>query len=419
MNDLQYVIRAVTPRGLTRLYPVGARILAAAGVVVCSYWSIRLTIADVWSQSEGIAEARTAANLVPGNARYLLRLGEVSRFSGVSPLPAFRAATEADPRDAGTWTALGFASEESGDYGNAERSFLKAAQLDHQFEPRWTLAGFYLRRQNPVEFWRWTRSALSLGRGDLSPLFSSMWEMSEDAEAIRSLLPDRPIVLAEYFDWLVYTGRFDAAADSAKQALAVAGAKEKTPLLLLCDQMLLNEHRPEDAKAIWNGMLRRKLLTGTQREGDGNLLFNSEFLQAPLNAGFDWRTPRIEGVDVSTSDGLHVEFSGKQPENCNILQQFALVKGGRTLRFQCRYHTDGIAAGTGVKWRMFDADSNIELAASGPDLSSETDTDISTEAAIPSQTRRVVLCLTYRRTLGTVRVEGELTLRSVSLRDED
>jgi tetratricopeptide (TPR) repeat protein len=416
MNDLQYVLRTVTPGRAALLLQLSARFCAAAGLVFCSYWSLRLTVADFWAQSQEMSGLQTAAALAPGNSQYLLRLGELTRFAGGSALESFRAASAANPRDAAIWTALGFASEESGDFRAAEGYFLKAAALDHQFEAKWTLAGFYLRHQSSPEFWRWTKSALSIGRGDLSPLFDSMWRMSNDSAFIQSQLPRRAPVLTGYFSWLVYNGHPDAAYDVAPAALAVAGPNEKNAFVALCEQMLLARRRPDEAWALWKGILNRKLLPGASWDPRSNMLFDGEFLQPPLNAGFGWRTPPVDGVNLSQGGGLEFDFSGKQPESCTLLQQFVTVTPGESLEFHCRYHANGIAPGTGLYWRMIDAETGRPFASVDLGLSGGGDGDAHTDIHIPDGVRRMLASLSYQRTPGTVRIDGDLTLVAVSLK---
>lgn len=416
MNDLQYVLRTVTPSGAALILRICARLFAVAALVFCSYWSLRFTAADFWAQSEDMSGLQTAVALAPGNGQYLLRLGELTRFAGGSAMESFRAASVANPRDATIWTALGFASEESGDFPAAEGYFLKAAALDHQFDARWTLAGFYLRHQNSPEFWRWAKSALSIGRGELLPLFDAMWRMSNDAAFIQSQLPRRASVLTGYFSWLVYNGHPDAAYDVAPAALAVAGPNEKNAFLALCEQMLLARRRPEEAWSLWKEMLSRKLLPGASWDPRSNRLFDGEFLQPPLNAGFGWRTPPVDGVSLSQGGGLEFDFSGKQPESCTLLQQFVAVAPGERLQFQCRYRANGIAPGTGLYWRMIDAETGRPVASADLGVSTSGDGDAHTEFHVPAGVRLMLASLVYQRTPGTVRIDGDLTLVAASLK---
>ena len=44
----------------------------------------------------------------------------------------------------------------------------EAARVDRTFDPRWTLANYYFRRQNWDEFWKWMRAAAEMSYGDRS-----------------------------------------------------------------------------------------------------------------------------------------------------------------------------------------------------------------------------------------------------------
>ena len=81
---------------------------------------------------------------------------------------------------------------------------LDAARVDRQFEPRWTLANFYFRRERPDEFWKWMRAALEVSYGDRRLAFDLCWRMTQDAdEVLTQAIPDQHDVLAAYLYYVM------------------------------------------------------------------------------------------------------------------------------------------------------------------------------------------------------------------------
>ena len=63
--------------------------------------------------------------------------------------------------------ALGLAKERAGDFEGAARDLLRAAEVDRQYLPAWTLANFYFRRGDRPAFRNWVRRSAELAPGDL------------------------------------------------------------------------------------------------------------------------------------------------------------------------------------------------------------------------------------------------------------
>src|SRR5713101_3857997 len=76
----------------------------------------------------------------------------------------------ADPHASSAWITAGLAAERAGNFSDAERALLKAAEADRQYLPAWTLANFYFRRNRSESFWPWAARAAALNYDDLRPL---------------------------------------------------------------------------------------------------------------------------------------------------------------------------------------------------------------------------------------------------------
>src|SRR5579863_9014482 len=98
---------------------------------------------------------------------------------------------------------LGLRREAAGDYPAAERLFMDAYEIDDTYLPRWSLANFYLRRGNLLEFWVWARSAAQMPSDDTGPLFELCWRVSPDPDEItQRILNDNPKLIRQYLDFL-------------------------------------------------------------------------------------------------------------------------------------------------------------------------------------------------------------------------
>src|SRR5690242_16815482 len=126
--------------------------LLLAALAVASYWSCRLAWADQLSRSADPVSVARAVRLAPGNEEFHLRVARALDKRGEDPTLALESAAALNPFDAGVWMRLGLRAEMRGDFDGAERDLLQAARISRQFEPRWTLANYYLRRNDPASF---------------------------------------------------------------------------------------------------------------------------------------------------------------------------------------------------------------------------------------------------------------------------
>src|SRR5579864_8560303 len=102
----------------------------------------------------GWRSVRLAVGITPDSADYHFRLWQAEgEGTGQSSAELDRALT-LNPRYSAAWIARGLEAEAAGDRKNAEASLLRAAEIDHLYLPRWTLANFYFRAGDLPRFWR-------------------------------------------------------------------------------------------------------------------------------------------------------------------------------------------------------------------------------------------------------------------------
>jgi hypothetical protein len=364
----------------------GSALLAIFGIA--EYWSLRVA----W-----------AGHLAPENAESHLRLAASLGQSGADPRPELEQAAALKPDDHRIWLRLAREQEARGDLKATERCLLRAAETSRQFAPRWGLTNFYCRHPDSERFWHWARDALAMAYDDPTPLYRLCRQMPEADDGIERILPDQPRKLAAYLRLLAAENDLARGERVARKLLPVARAEDLPDLLAFCDRSLL-ALQPDPALRIWNGLGVRGLAPYS-----GTFLTNGDFSREPIGGGFDWRVASsLPGVTASRmgGGGLHITFSGREPENCELLAQWIPPGvGDRCVRLE--YRTSGIAPSSGVRWAVVDAASGKEIA--GVPLSSDVWTW--TNVRLPPRLSRIVL--SYRRVSGVTRVEGSVELRKV------
>jgi tetratricopeptide (TPR) repeat protein len=349
------------------------------------YSTVRLAYADWLFVKGDAASIQQAIRLAPGTAEYYSTLAQAEPANAV---PVLEEAIAWTPRDASLLMELGLAEEERGDFSRAEAYLLEAMRLDTGFAPRWALSDFYFHRRDAAKFWPATKAALAVSYGDVSDQFRNCWALTADSQMIVDrAIPDRPAVWRKYLDFLLTEGRLEAAVPVAGKVLASAD-REAVPLLLrYCDRMLAN-WRGGEALVVWNGLAARKLALDPGH-------------------GFDRQIATPEGIQAEHApDGLLLRFSGKQPEDIELVSQYVPLSPRRRYALTTRYRFSG-GAESGLFCKL--------LLADGRDLlgGHELRPDLAFEAPGDATLGRLVLG--YRRTPGTTRIEGSLLIQEFGL----
>jgi tetratricopeptide (TPR) repeat protein len=382
-----------TFQGVLRICQRAAVAVIAVTCLTAAYYTLRLAYAEYLFRSGAKEKIDRAAALVPLRAEYQARAGQLERAVRLNPY--FSAA----------WMELGLRAEAEGQLTKAEPALLEAARVDKTFEPRWTLANFYFRRNNWAEFWKWIRASAEMSYGDRSALFRLCWAASQNPdEILAKAIPSNPSVLGDYLDYLAHANRFEAAESAALRLLTSGQSADTARLLAFCDQLLDSAHRPESALRIWNDMIGRGWLPYPRLDPDsGSSLTNGDFAISPRSHGFDWRlldrTP-FRTVWTDSPRGLLISFDGKQEERSDILDQWLPLLPSSSYELSVRAESSDIPRDSGLRWRIVGAD----LDALGGTLRFTTTTQTAAR-----------LILSYHRALGTSRIEGKLRLVSVSL----
>ena len=191
-----------------------------------------------------------------------------------------------------------------------------------------------------------------------------------------------------------------------------------TPVLLAACDRLIADDRAGQAIRIWNKLAElHRIPYPVLAPDSGRSLTNGDFTMLPMSQGFDWRLPGVGGVATLLDErpaGLRISFSGRQPENCDVLTQILPVMESSPYELRYWYRTSGIEPETGLGWRITDLHGS-SVIAQGKSLASESEKEAGLPFTTPAGSRLVRLTLNYRRALGTTRIEGFLILRKLRL----
>jgi len=384
----------------------GLAAVAALGLAAC--WSLRLAYADHLGRGVTREAVERAVRLAPGDARNHQRLAALDAGRKVS---ALRAALALNPRDSASWIELGLEAERRGELGEAERCLLEAAHVDRTLDPRWSLANYYFRQDDYPRFWHWAAEAAAMMYGDAAPLFRLCWRVTQDPEVMLARgLGDRPELLRQYLYFLLGAASPKSAEPVAQRLLERGDGAAAPVLLAYCDRWL-EAGQAEPAARVWNALAARRWIPATALAPDRGLgVTNGDFSAPPAGSGFDWRVPEVPGAATTRTRspaGLKITFSGRQPEECELLSQPLWLAPGKTYRLSYGFRTADIEAGSGLEWRVAGAKSGS--------LTSADWTEQSLEFAAPDSSGPARLVLAYRRAPGTTRIEGTLWLQRVAL----
>ena len=403
-----------------------AALMLIAAAACALYWCVILGQASWLSLKVDPAARERATILAPSSASAWLRLADLRAENGETVTDCLRRAVGASPQRSEAWIELGLDAEARRDFRAAEHDLLRAAEVDRDYVPRWTLANFYFRRGNSQQFFTWARRTLDWGRGNYDPVFRMCWDLSQDSEQILdAVIPARLEVLSDYLNWLG-GHNLDAAAPVAKRLMDRFPQDGRPALLAYCDRLISANHI-SGATTFWNSLNDRHIVgSGAVRL---NTITNGDFHSAPANAGFDWRIAAPQGIDVApTPPGLSLNFPGNQPDRAEVVNQFAPVRPDASYRLRFDFESSGVEAGSGLRWVAIDARTNavlqpaIPLATlSPPDFASAASGHGDITFAVPASTSEdpavLRLALIYERPPGSAPMQGWIRLRKVSLEE--
>jgi tetratricopeptide (TPR) repeat protein len=393
----------------SQFLPITLRVLAAVACVFGMWSSWKIARADSLFRQDTPSSIRLAIEQEPDRPEYYIRLAQ---FETINAPVLLQTALDLNYYNAQAAIDLGLHYESEGDNARAEQLLLQAYSVDHTYLTRWSLANFYLRRDNMPAFWLWARRAAEMPAEDnLGALFELCWRVSPDPDLIAgNVLGSNPELIRAYLRFLLTKNQLDAAAAMGRKLVATGSPETDRSLLLDVVNQLLTAKDASAASQLWHDLIRKQWIVAEDSEPD-----NPRFAREPLPVEFDWSFPQYPGLHSWPGpSGLQSEFTGDEPESATIADQAIILTPGK-YSFDYSYRTTDIAPDTGIQWELIDVTSDKVLANS-QSLSSGSIKEEAMTFYVTPATPLLRIRLGYRRTLGTTRIAGTLMVITTGIR---
>jgi tetratricopeptide (TPR) repeat protein len=386
-------------------------LLASYGIRV----TLRLALAERCSHADTVTALQAALEMTPGNADHHARIATLDSSADAE----LRAALSLNPRDPSWWIMQSVRQEEEGDLAAAEKSLQRANTVSNYYTPRWSLAAFYYRQGKKAEFIRWARSALSVGHGQPESLFQMAQRLDVPSEQILSdIVPQVPERVESYLRFLLQQGKVDQQHAAAVQLIRIGSKDNRNPVLETCEHLFI-AGRIDQALDLWNRAVQLRWIALFPLDpASGRSLGNGSFIGESLEVGFDWKHSIPFGVSASRAvpeRSLQLEFSGSQPETCELISQFVPLLPNRRYRFTVRYRLRSTASATGLQWSILPASSDRPFITGLMNPSPDEFAEQAFPFETPPRQLPARILLSYARPTGVTRMEGQLWIQSVEL----
>jgi tetratricopeptide (TPR) repeat protein len=399
------------------MQPVIRFVLSIPAVLLASYAigeTVRFAGAEWLSRADTVEALQGALRITPGNADYYARIATLdpSRSDDLN-----HALTQ-NPRDPSWWIMQSVRQEEDGDVAAAEKSLRQANLVSRYYTPRWSLAAFYYRQGNKAEFITWAKSALSAGNGQSESLFQMAQRLNlPSSQILDDVLPDVPDRVDSYLHLLLQQGKVDQQHAAAARLIRIGSSRNRMSILETCES-LFKAGKIDQAVDLWNRAIQVRWIALSPLDPLlGESLGNDSFAEESMDLGFDWKNSIPLGVSASrsvTDHSLFLEFSGSQPESCELVSQFVPLLPNRQYRIEVRYRLRSTNLATGLQWSVLPVPSGKPSMA-GLMSPSEKFVGQTFPFETPSQPGPMKILLSYTRAPGTTRMEGKLWIQSVHL----
>jgi tetratricopeptide (TPR) repeat protein len=130
-------------------------------------------------------------------------------------------------------------------------------------------------------------------------------------------------------------------------------------------ERLLDLGRIGEADEVWRDLQRLKIVATPSSTNADNLIFNGDFEQLPLNAGFDWRqSGQNTGLDIDFAGpdayrGAHclrIDFTVNRNQEYEPVFQLVRVLPNRSYRLEAYVRSEQVTSDTGPSLRVSDTE---------------------------------------------------------------
>jgi tetratricopeptide (TPR) repeat protein len=355
-------------RALFLLLAVGA-----ASLLVAAETSLVGTVSSFETPRVG----RWLLALDADDARLQDQVGQAYKDSDLTEtLRYLRRATQLSPASRLYWSDLESACETMGESQCVDEAGERLVQLCPMVPYYHLLAARSSLRTNRLDIaLTQFRRLLELDPTYAAPAWSSLQTVQKPEPIFHEVLADNPDAKLKvgYVDFLSDQGDNDTAYRIWRLVVADSPAfpfSSAAPYL----ERLIALGRFEEAANVWQDLERLGIVKSREDE-KGNLVFNGDFEQPPLNAGFDWRASSAThlALDFSSSGAYHgaqclrVDFTVSFNDEYEPVYQFVPVLPDHTYTLEAFVRSQDITSDAGPCLRVSDTQ-----PAGFPDAISET-----------------------------------------------
>lgn len=193
-------------------------------------------------------------------------------------------------------------------------------------------------------------------------------------------------------------------------------------------ERLIADDRIDEAEAVWTDLRRMGVVKSSTTNSNNNLIFNGDFEQTPLNAGFDWHQSdqTYLAIDFDAPDAQHgarclrVDFTVNRNETYEPAYQIVPILPNHTYKLEAYVRSEDITSDSGPFLRVSDTQHS-----SFEDVLTETTVGttpwhivrLSFSTGQEAQSVRVSVWRPRGRTF-PMEISGSFWMDSVSLHDE-
>jgi hypothetical protein len=288
-----------------------------------------------------------------------------------------RRATQLSPASRLYWSDLELACESMGDAQCADQARERLLQLCPMVPSYHWLAAQSSLRTNRLDI------ALAQFRRllELDPTYAAdTWSILQTVQKpeliFQKVLADNPDAQLKvgYVDFLSSQGDNDTAYRIWRLVAADSPPFPFSSAAPYLDR-LIGLGRIEEAVNAWLDLERLGIVNRSEADEKGNLVYNGDFEQAPLNAGFDWRPVPATylAVDFSSPGAYHgarclrVDFTVSRNDESEAVYQIVPVLPHNSYRLEAFVRSEDITSDSGPCLRVSDTQ-----PAGFPDAISET-----------------------------------------------
>lgn len=414
-------------------------IVVASGCIGTIFPSAEAARADWLCKNPTPANVSEAIRLDPLNGyAYTLEgdfLEQSGQFSDAEQ--AWRKVLERNPRDAEAGMRTALLLEQRGAVDESERCLRHGAEVNRTWLPRWSLVNFYARHGRKQELYRYSRLALARASDDVGALFPILKDSGATPDVMLGLLPRNRSVMSA---WLAFELQQPLEAVQLEPgAMRLVSLIPKTApgwpgtdvtlwpnhrypveegerwLLLSVVDHLLDAGKGAEAVHFWDVLIDHQIVA-SDRSTPASPLTNTHFRFDAADGGLNWRLNPADHIEAQlATDPGEVVFrvDGHQPESVELLRQRVYLPAGSDYQLVVESRTEGLVDDNGLGWQIVDRAGQIKTTLAvhpSEDWRRET-----VPLSVPTQEGVVSVVLTCRRLPGSVRAEGTVRFRLVSL----